>query len=84
MARAERVAEQARHEQLFEALTARLQKTQSRVCDLTAALVQSKKDLHGNEETWASEKDRLIRNLDLCKVCYNIGREQQFTLQMNQ
>lgn len=67
LARAERVAEQARHEQIFEDLTARLQKSQSQVCDLTAALVQSKKDLYGHEETWASEKDRLIRNLDLCK-----------------
>lgn len=68
LARAERVAEQARHEQLFEALTARLQKAQSRVCDLTSAMVQSKKDHHGYEENWSSERDRLLRNLELCKV----------------
>lgn len=67
LARAERVAEQARHEQLFEVLTARLQKSQSQVCDLTAALLQSKKDFHGNEENWTLERDRLIKNLDLCK-----------------
>lgn len=67
LARSERLAEQARHEQLFEALTARLQKAQSRVCELTAALVQSKRDFHGTEENWKSEKDRLLRNLDLCK-----------------
>lgn len=71
LARAERIAEQARHEQLFEALTARLQKAQSHVCDLTSALVQSKKDLHGNEESWTSERNRLVRNLDLCKVRYS-------------
>lgn len=67
LSRAERVAEQGRHEQLFEALTARLQKAQSRVCDLTTALVESKKDYHGNEENWSSERNRLLRNLDLCK-----------------
>ncbi|KAK3926171.1 Coiled-coil domain-containing protein 77 [Frankliniella fusca] len=67
LARAERIAEQTRHEQLFEALTARLQKSQSQVCDLTAALVQCKKDYHGNEENWTLERDRLIKNLDLCK-----------------
>lgn len=68
LVRAERIAEQSRHEQLFEALTSRLQKAQARVCDLTTAVVQSKRNQQGNEENWASERNQLIRNLDLCRV----------------
>ena len=53
----------------------RLHKTQDLLYDSTKDFLELRFDHRTHERSWMSEKDRLLRELDLCKQQLNISRE---------